>query len=257
MLLGLIIAIIFGITRGPESEFVSSVPHLKKEIKKNVTDDAREKELISLVKAYEKTIKKSEKESKKLKKAMDKASADREVNREAFLREVDNYYKARERLLASLINYRLLFQEQITEEEVAGLYDAAMITSKRERRQEVKKDGKAEKKLMKVFDDIGDIIIRHIDDSTATALVQGHLDDFEATIFEFIEEAHDLSIRRQIMVDNKNATREEMLALFESTGQLRYRASREFATLRQEIIKNTNEKEWKAINKELRTFTKS
>ena len=59
------------------------------------------------------------------------------------------------------------------------------------------------------------------------------------------------------MMDNKNVTRAELEALFEKTGQLRYRASREFATLREEIIKNTSEKEWKAINKELKVFLKS
>ena len=256
MLLGLLIAIIFGTSRGPESEFATTIPHLKKEIRKNVEDETREKELISLVKAYEKTIKKSEKESKQLKKVSDKASSDREVNREGFLREIDNYYKSRERLLASLINYRLLFQEQITEEELRLIYDDAMILSKRERRQDAKEADKAAEKLVRVFDDIGDIIVRHIEDPSAETEVKRYLDEFESTIFEFVEEAHDLSVQRQIMVDDRTASREALEALFEKTGQLRYRASREFASLRQEIIENTTEKEWKAINKELRAFTK-
>ena len=256
MLLGLLIAIIFGTSRGPESEFATTIPHLKKEIRKNVEDETREKELISLVKAYEKTIKKSEKESKQLKKVSDKASSDREVNREGFLREIDNYYKSRERLLASLINYRLLFQEQITEEELRLIYDDAMILSKRERRQDAKEADKAAEKLVRVFDDIGDIIVRHIEDPSAETEVKRYLDEFESTIFEFVEEAHDLSVQRQIMVDDRTASREDLEVLFEKTGQLRYRASREFASLRQEIIENTTEKEWKAINKELRAFTK-
>ena len=257
MLIALIMAIIFGATRGTESEFVSVIPNLKKEIRQNVSDDARKKELLTLFKAYEKTIKKSQKEEKKLKKLADKASADREVSRNEFLRVYDNYYNSRERLLASLINYRLSFQEQITEEEILKIYEDAMITSKKERRQEGKQEGKAEEKLIKVFEDIGDIVVKHIDDPTKTELVKEYLHDFETTIFAFVDEASDLSVQRRLMVDDKNATRAELEALFEKTGQLRYRASREFATLREEIIKNTNEQEWKAINKELKVFLKS
>ncbi len=257
MLIGLIFAIIFGSSRGSESEFVSSIPHLKKEIRRNVSDDARKEELLVLFKAYELTIKKSQKEEKKLKKSADKVSADRTISRNEFLREYDNYYNSRERLIASLIDYRILFQEQITEEELSRIYENALVASKRERRQDDKQDGKARKKLIKVFDDIGDIVIKHIDDSTKTEEVKGYLDDFESTIFEFIDEAQDLSIQRQIMVDDRNATREELEALFEKTGQLRYRASREFALMREEIIKNTDEREWKAINKELKVFLKS
>jgi len=257
MLIGLIFAIIFGTTRGPASEFVSSIPHLKKEIRKNVSDDARKAELLTLAKAYEKTIKKSEKEEKKLKKKADKASADRAVSRNEFLRVYDNYYNSRERLLASLINYRLLFQEQITEEELKQIYEDVMVTSRRERRQDDKQDEKVEEKLHKQIEDIGDIVVKHIDDPTKTELVKGYLHDFETTIFAFVDEAYDLSILRKIMLDDKNATREDLEALFEKTGQLRYRASREFATLREEIINNTNEKEWKAINKELKVFLSS
>ncbi len=257
MLLGLILAIIFGTTRGLESEFTSSIPHLKKEIRQNVSDDARKAELLTLLKVYEKTIKKSEKEKKKQKKFLDKASADRSVSTNEFLQVYDDYYNSRERLLASLIDYRLLFQEQITEEELFQINQNGMVTSKKERRQDVKQEGKAEEKLIKVFEDIGDIVVKHISDSTKTESVKGYLHDFETTIFELVDEARDLLIRRQMMVDNKNATREEIEGLFEKTGQLRVRASREFATLREEIINNTSEKEWKAINKELKVFLKS
>jgi len=257
MLIALIMAIIFGVTRGTESEFVSVIPNLKKEIRQNVSDDVRKKELLTLFKAYEKTIKKSQKEEKKLKKLANKASADRAVSRNEFLRVFDNYYNSRERLLASLINYRLSFQERITEEELLQIYEEAMVASRRERRKDEKGDTKAEEKLIKVFEDIGDIVVKHIDDSTKTETVKGYLHDFESTIFSFVDEARDLGVQRRLMVDDKNTSRAELEALFEKTGQLRYRASREFATLREEIINNTNEKEWKAINKELKVFLKS
>jgi hypothetical protein len=138
MLIGLIIAIIFGVSRGAESEFVPVIPNIKKEIRQNVSDDARKEELLILVKASEKTIKKSEKENKKLKKVADKASKDREVSRNEFLRQYDYYYNARERLLASLINYRLLFKENISDELILKIYEDALVASRKERRKEDK-----------------------------------------------------------------------------------------------------------------------
>ncbi len=257
MLIGLIFAIIFGTTRGPESEFVTSIPDLKKEIRQNVPDKAREEELVALVKAYEKTIKKSQKEEKKLKKLADKASADKNISRQEFLRVYDNYYNSRERLIASLINYRILFQEQITEEELLHIYEDAMADSRRERRLDDKHDEKAEEKLIKVFKDIREIVVNHINDPKKREEIKGYLHDFETTIFAFVDEAYDLNIQRMLLVDDKNATQKELEGLFERTGQLRYRASREFSIMREEIIKNTNEREWKAINKELKVFLKS
>jgi hypothetical protein len=257
MLIGLIIAILFGTSGGPESEFVSSIPHLQREIRKNVTDGARKEELLALVKAYEKTIKKSQKEGRKLKKRADKAAADRNVSRNEFLREYDYYYNSRERLLASLIGYRLLFQEQITEEELLLIYENAIFTSKKERRKDNKQNEKAEEKLHKFFEDINDIVVKHIDDPKKTELIAGYLNDFKNTVFAFVDDAHDLNIQRHIMLDNKNATRKELEALYERSSQLRFRASREYAKMREEIIRNTNEREWKAINKELKVFLKS
>jgi hypothetical protein len=172
----------------------------------------------------------------------DKASADRNISRSEFLREYDNYYNSRERLIASLINYRILFQEQITEEEILLIYENALVTSKRERQE----------KPIKVYEDITKIVVKHIDDPKKSEEIKGYLHDFETTVFAFVEEAYKLNIQRQILVDDKNTTRKELEGLFEKTAQLRYRASREFSVMREEIIKNTNEDEWKAINKELK-----
>ena len=62
---------------------------------------------------------------------------------------------------------------------------------------------------------------------------------------------------KQLMIYDKTASREDLEEIYERSSQLRYRASREFATLREVLIKNTDEREWKAINKELKAFLKS
>jgi len=257
MLIGLIIALIFGFSRGAESEFAPYIPNIKKEIKRNVPDKSRKDTLLLLVKDYEKTIKKYDKEKKKLQKKVNKAGTDREVSTEVFLKHYDDYYNSRIRLMSKLIDYRLMFQEQITEEELLLVAEKADFATKKERRKEDKAAAKAEDKLNKVFLDINDIILKHIQDPAKTKLVTKSLNDFETTIYNYVDEARDLVVKRHIMLDDKNATREEIDEIFKRSDQLRFKASRDFSELREVIIMNTDKREWKAINKEMKVFLKS
>jgi len=255
MLIGLIMAIIFG--GGAESEFVSSIPNLQKEIRQHVIDDARKDSLLILVKDYEKAIKKYEKEENQYKKKLNKTSADRGKSTEEFLAVWDNYNQARLGLLSSLIDYRLLFQNQITEEELLLVIENAYISSKKERRQDEKEEEKAEEKLDKVFRDIEEIVGRHVEDSAKTAIINNHLYVFESAIYAYVDEAAELLVEKKIKLDDKHATRDEIIEMYERSNQLRYKASRDFAIVRAEVIRNTDENEWKAINKEFDLFLKN
>lgn len=59
------------------------------------------------------------------------------------------------------------------------------------------------------------------------------------------------------MINKQDASREDIEDMYQRSNLLRYKASRDFAALRDDIIKNTDEREWKAINKELKVFLKS
>ena len=88
-------------------------------------------------------------------------------------------------------------------------------------------------------------------------VVSKSLQDFESTVYTFVDEATKLSMKRKARIDEKDTSREDIEKMFEATNQLRYKASREFARLREVLILNTDEKEWKAINKELKVFLNS
>ncbi len=256
MLLGLIIALIFGVD-SDTSEFASYIPHIKKEIRNHVPEGSRKDTLLLLVKDYDKTIKKYDKKKKKLKKTLHKAGSDREVSTDDFLNHYERYYNARMELISSLIGYRIMFQEQITQEELLLVAEEAGFTSKKERRKEGKQEKKAEKKLDKVFEDINNIVLKHIEDSTKTELVSRSLLDFETTIYAYVDEAKELVAARHLMLDDNSATREEIDEIYNRSNQLMYQASRDYVELREIIINSTNEKEWRAINKELDAFLKT
>jgi hypothetical protein len=257
MLIGLIIALIFGVSGGAESEFASYIPHLKKEIRQNVPEKARKDTLMILVKDFERTIKKYDKKKKKLLKDVKKSGMDRTVSTEAFLQTYDDFYNTRIETMSQLIDYRLMFQEKITQYELFMITEKALETKKKAKRKEEKQLGKADKNIKKVFRDINDIILKHIDDSTKTEIVEEQLTVFEKTVYTNVEEARTLRMERMVMLNVQDASREDIEALYVRTNQLRYQASRNYAALREVLIQNTNEREWKAIKKELKVFLQS
>ena len=257
MLIGLLISLIFGTTGGAESEFASYIPNIKKEIRQNVSEEARKDTLMVLVKDFEGTIKKYEKKKKKLTKNMNKAGADRAVSTEDFLLSYDEYYNTRIQVQSQLISYRLMFQEKLTQYELLGITEEALKTSTKAKRKEEKQAGKLDKNFRKVFQDINDIILKHIPDTAKTMILAEYLQDFGNTVYTYVNESQSLNIERKVMLNKQDASREDIADMFERSNQLRYQASREFAALREQIIMYTNEREWKAINKELKVFLKS
>ena len=256
MLIGLIIALIFGVS-GTESEFASSIPNLKKEIRQNVPEKVRKDTLMVLLKEYEKIVKKYDKSKKKLLKNVKKSGLDRTVSTEAFLQSYDDYYDTRIEAMTQLINYRLLFQDNLTRDELFMMTEKALETKKKAKKKEEKQLGKADKNLKKAFQNINKIILKHIDDSAKTKIVEQHLITFENTVYTHVDEARILRMERMAMLNVKDASREDIEALYERTNLLRYEASRNYSALREVLIKNTDESQWKAINKELKVFLKS
>jgi len=256
MLIGLIIALIFG-TSGAESEFASYIPNIKKEIRQTVSEKARKDTLLVLVKDYERTVKKYDKKKKKLLKTANKAGADRLVSTEGFLQHYDEYYNYRIQVMDQLISYRLMFQEKLDQYELFMITEKALETSEKVERKDDKQSAKADKQLNKIFEDIDKIILKHIEDPAKSKIVAEHLREFENTVYTYVDEARALVLERKVMLNVQNASKEDIEHMYMQTNQLRYQASRDFAALREVIIKNTDERQWKAINKELKVFLKT
>lgn len=257
MLIALIISAIALLMGGDESEFASSIPKLEKEIRRNVVEESRKDSLLVLVKAYEKEIKAYEKANGKLQKKLQKTSADYTKSTAEFLEVYDAYYSSKVDLISSLIDLRILFQQQVTEEELQLIVEKALEDSKKDTKKAAKGEEKIEKYLGKAFEDINKVVAKHIDDAAAVTTLSNILGDIEEKVYEFIEEALVLNQEKKRMLDDKNATQEDLDELFEASGDLRFLASRDYARFREEAIKNTTERQWKAINKELKALSGS
>jgi len=254
MLLGLLFALIFG--SSGEAEFVSVVPNIDKEIKKNIPEKSRRDSILLLVDAYERAIKKYSKEKDRLQEQVNKVSADRSVSSEELLRQYDEYYQARAILISSLIDYRLMFQEQITEKELMLIIENAILSSQKEKEEKQKQEEKTEDNLNAAFAEIHDILVKNIADPGKSKTVENSFYEFERSMYDYLDTSHDVDADRKTMLLYIDATREELEGIYEQSNQVRYKAARDFAFLREDVIRNTTEGEWKQINKELRAFFK-
>lgn len=261
MLIGLLVGAIVAIFGGGEvSEYEASIPKMQKEIKNHVEDEARKDSLLVIVKGYEKEIKKSDKEIKKIQKNMYKAAGDREVSTDDFLEVYDAYFEASGKLLSSLIDYRVLFQEQITGEELILVAENTLEDAKKKEKKKEKKEKKEEEKIedqiRESFVGIKEIVIKDIEDPENAIHLSALLAEFEIKILAFIEEAEEIDIKRLELLNDKHVSREELDEIYAKSNQIRFDASRIYAKFREDAIQNTTTKEWKAIQKDLKLFTK-
>ena len=255
MLLGLLFALIFG--SSGEAEFASSLPNLKKEVKYMIPEKERRDSITILIDAFDGAIKDYKKENDQLRKKVDKVSADRSVRSEEFLKYYDEFYQSRVNLISSLIDYRILFQEQITDLEQVRVIEDAIVTSSDQRREKQIQEEKTEDKLNAAFREIADILIRNIGDPDRIDKVAESFLEFERSMYEYLDTSRDTDGDRKASLLITNPTREELEGIYERSNQLRYQAARDFAILREKVILYTTEKEWKEINKELKKFFKA
>lgn len=261
MLIGLLVTAIVALFGGEVSEFVPTIPNMKKEIKRNVLEESRKDSLLIIMKVYDKELKTYEKEKKQSKKRMYKASSDRNISTEDFLETYDVYHNATVDLISTLIDYRLRFQEQVTEEELDLMTQKALKVPKEKTiEKETRKDNKAVEKMTEEiqnsFKDINEIIIKDIEDPARHEPMTRILTNFENNIYDFINEAKLISAKRMELLDDKNTSKEDLDGVYAKSNELRFQASRNYAQFREEAILNTTEKEWKTMHKDLKAFLK-
>jgi len=99
-------------------------------------------------------------------------------------------------------------------------------------------------------------VVKNIEDIYKREIIMESINEFEKTILIFADEVQEMTDERIKLLSNKNASREELSELYVKNNQLHYKASRDYAQIRDIIIENTSDNEWKAINKELKVFLK-
>ena len=255
MLIAFLVALLIKtLVGGPEEIFM--VPNLEKEIKSHVVDNERKSEILQLIKESKKEIKEFSKFRKNKLNEIKKMGVKREVTSEKMFEVYELYHNARLNLQSRLIENRLTLQVLFSDEEWGLIIENAVFPSEKARKKADKQEGKGEEKVFKVLDDIKYEIEKNIVDPDKRNIVLKSMSNFKTTLDAFIEEGHQMNYEGNNIVRNKDASRIELNEYYKKQNQLRYKGSKEYLQLRETALKNTNEKEWEAINKALSRLLK-
>lgn len=248
----LISMLIHTLIGGPEEIFM--VPKLEKEIKSHVVDDERKNEILQIIKEAKKEIKQFRKFRKSKLKEIKKIGAKKEVSSDEMLEVFEIYNNTRLSLQSDLIEKRLILQQLFSDEEWELIIENAVFPSDKDRKKADKQEDKIEKKIEEFIADIKATIESNIEDESKRSNVLNSLDNYSTTLITFIEEGQQMNYKDNNIARSKNANKNELDQFYQNQNKLRYKGAKEYMKLRTTVIRNTNEKEWKAIIKDLNKF---
>lgn len=128
--------------------------------------------------------------------------------------------------------------------------------------------GGAESEFASSIPNLQKEIRRHVEDEIRKDTLLLLVKEYESTIKLYEKEkkkrfkqlntvSTDRDLERKSRLNDRSTTRDEILEMYSLSNKLRYATARNFADLRQSVIENTSQQEWKAINKELKAFLKN
>ncbi len=235
---------------------IFTIPKLKKEIKKHVTDDRRKDSLLLILKDAKREIKAFNKQNikdmKKVKKLM--ASEENQIQELEIL--LKSNFDKRKKLQASKLDKRLAMQDLMTDEEWKSVIENAVTPSRKHEKKTNKKVSKFKKSVDELLNDTEKSISKKIHDSVRREKVLESFHEFFAALEQQIEEGSKFNYKSNEIIRKRSATREELEGLYAKQNELRKNVYSEFRVMYEVIFEFTNETERKAIRKELKKMFK-
>ena len=248
----LITLLVTKLSGGPEEVFM--IPNFEKEIKAHVVDKDRKKEILLVVKEGKKELKSFNKIRKRKLKEIKEMGASRASTAEQILALYETYHDARLVNQSILTDRRIILQNLFTDEEWKQIIEKAVLPSDKAKKKIEKQEGKEEDSVDKVLANIEKSIKENIEDEHKKQEALSSLDKFKTTLNDFIEEGHKMNFEDNDIIRNKNVSRAEFEHFYSYQNQLRYKGSEEFFEMRNSVLENSNEKEWKEIIKSINKF---
>jgi len=246
MIIGLValIGLIFG--AGGQDYFY--LHDFDKHISKFVEDKEKKKELQSYLKDYQKAVKEYNKKHKDQLELFKKKNLDKTTSIQWYQDFFSNVMELRKERQANAIDFRLLIQPKITDEEWQHIVNEAKdesskLIEKANKKEDKKKDSDSQQLSKREESYVKDKekhekIIESLDEFTNASLkLRASYDEFNA-------------ITNQLLVD-KEASEEQMWEVVNSANELRQEMYNEFLGFLETLKNNTNKEEWADIMKDL------
>jgi len=240
--LSLLIGMLFG--GGNISAFV--VEDFPKEVKKNVDDKERQKEIMASFKPYEKEFKKVQKDLNKSKKKMKKLNLDRNASSEDIESILDGANDAWKGVQTSGLQSRAKTLEMLSDEE----WELIIAKSLEEfDKKDVKKQEKAYKEFEKKFTKLKATIEKEITDADKKDQILATLETFKIDMKNYVDASANRTIKELHEFGDKDATEAELNEALSTIDDAREQFFDGIVKLHFDLVESTTDEEWSKISK--------
>ena len=240
------LSLLIGMLLGGQNISAYIVEDLPKEIKANVDDKEKQKEILSITKAYEKEFKGVQKDLKKSKKQMKKLNLDRNTTPEsinAVLDEADNSWKEVQTLG---LKSRSAVLEMLSQEEWSGIISKSLEDYSKK---DLKKQDKALEDFEKKFDKLKKDVAKEITDPKRQENIFATFDTFKVDMENYVAANRKRTIKDMGDFGNLEASEAELQQELSSLDEARSQFFEGIEKLHFELVENTTEEEWAKIAK--------
>ncbi|MDN3642893.1 hypothetical protein QWY87_09295 [Lutimonas halocynthiae] len=240
--LSLLIGMLLG--GGNISAFV--IEDFPKEVKTNIDDKERQKEVISSFKPYEKEFKKVQKDLNKSKKKMKKLNLDRNASSKDIQEILDDANLAWKGVQTTGVQNRVKTLEMLSDEE----WELIIAKSLEEfDKKEIKKQEKAYKEFEKNFAKLQSTVEKEISDADHKAKILATLDTFKSDMKNYVDANMNRTIRELEEFGEKDANEEELNEALAAIDDAREQFFDGIVKLHFDLVESTTDEEWTKIAK--------
>lgn len=240
--LGLLIGMLLG--GGNISSYV--VEDFPKEVKSNVDDKDRQKEILAITKPYEKEFKSVQKDLKKSKKQMKKLNLDRNASSEDIDEILDEANASWKHIQGTGVKARTEVMSMLSDEEWELIIAESLEDFDKK---EIKKQQKAYDNFEKKFVKLRAAIEKEISDPERQEKIFASFDSFKKDMKNYVDANMNRTAKELEEFSKRDATEEELNAALLTIDDARDQFFESIEALHFNLVEQTTEEEWTKIAK--------
>lgn len=244
------LSLLIGMLLGGGNISAYVVEDFPKEVKRNVDEKERQKDILAITKPYEKEFKSVQKDLKKSKKQMKKLHLDRNASSEDINEILDNSNTSWKDIQAKGVAARTEVMAMLSDEE----WELIIANSMEEfDKKEIKKQKKAYDNFEKKFTKLRATVSKEITDPEHLEKIFATFDSFQADMKSYVEANMNRTAKELEEFSQREATEDELNAAFSVVDEARDRFFEGIEKLHFDLVELTTEEEYakiaKAVNK--------
>lgn len=222
------------------------VEDLQKEVKANIDDKERQKEILSVLKDYEDEFKKSQKEINKITKKLKKLNEDRHSPKDSIIAALNMNLDIWKKLQTDGIDHRLKAIKLITPEEWEQI-TANSVAEFDEK--ELKAQEKVYKNFNKEIFKVQEVIADKVTEEDRRKKIEAAFENYDKEMITYIDLNINRTLNNHKAFRNLNATKPELLEALSSIEDARKDVFEGIVKLHFQLVELTTDEEWKKISK--------